>query len=452
MTQRLGPILLVMVVLLGTCAWAQTDTSTQDTGAPAQVGPTPAFTYPDATPSLDFLSQSVENSSLTLGIGAGFTYDSNAYSTTSTSQNFWLFQVTPSIKIQQFRPRLSWNVYYAGGYQAYAYQQSPGNANNNLFSQRASAEFLWQLSPHWQLMANDHFVYSANPFESYLTNVGTPTMNNPNPVSYYPLTQYTLNNGLMTLTDQLTKVDTLSFTGTANLRRTSTYNLLTTVPFYNLVSYGGRGSYSHQFSPRLSLGAGYDYNSLDFGKGQQRSGIQTITMTADYLIRPNITISGWIGPEYTSTKTTVSFLGQTFITHDSLWSTSAGATFGWQGLRNSFRASYSRSVSDGGGIIATSQVNSVDGSYHRMLTPKMDTTVGVRYFHDVSTTASSRSFDNFTVNAALNYKLTKSLKATAQYAFLHQTISNAILLGPNIYNSNIVGVTVNYTWDHPLGR
>ena len=30
----------------------------------------------------------------------------------------------------------------------------------------------------------------------------------------------------MTLTDQMSKVDTLSFTGTANLRRTSTYNLV----------------------------------------------------------------------------------------------------------------------------------------------------------------------------------------------------------------------------------
>ena len=102
-------------------------------------------------------------------------------------------------------------------------------------------------------------------------------MNNPNPVTYYPLTQFTQNTGLLTLTDQLTKVDTLSFTGTSNLRRTSTYNLVTRVPFYNLVSYGGRASYSHKLSPRLSLGAGYDFNSLDFGRGEQRSGVQTIS-------------------------------------------------------------------------------------------------------------------------------------------------------------------------------
>ena len=456
MTHWFGSILLVMGILCGTCAWAQTDTSTSDTGAPTQPGPTPAFTYPDTTPSLDFLSQSVENSSITLGLSTGFTYDSNAYSsTTSKPQNWWLFHVTPSIRIQQFRPTLAWHVSYAGGYQTYT-GRSGQNANSNLFSQRASAGFLWQMARRWQLLANDHFAYTADPFGAYVTTVGTPTMNNPNPVSYYPLTQYTLNTGLLTLNDQLTKVDTLSFSGTANLRRTSTYNLVTTVPFYNLISYGGRAAYSHRLSPRLSLGAGYDYNSLDFGKGQQRSGIQTISMTANYLIRPNMLISGWVGPEYTSTKTVVGVPigGQIvyLITHDSMWSTSLGANFAWHGLRDSVRAGFSRQVTDGGGIIATSQVNMVDASYRRMLTPKMDATVGVRYFHDVSITTASRSFDNFGFDAGLTYKLTKSLLASGQYSRLHQTQSNAFIIGNNNYTSNIVGATVTYTWNHPLGR
>ena len=110
---------------------------------------------------------------------------------------------------------------------------------------------------------------------------------------YTPLTQFTQNNALMTLTDQLTKVDTLSFTGTSDLRRTTRYNLVSSVPFYNLISYGGRANYSHRLNPRLGLGAGYIFNSLDFGKGQQRSGTQTIMATVDYLLRPNMTISGW---------------------------------------------------------------------------------------------------------------------------------------------------------------
>ena len=139
MKRWFGPILLALGILCATCVWAQTDTGASDTGAPTQPGPKPAFTYPDATPSLDFLSQATENSSITLGIGAGFSYDSYCLCARLTaSQDRWLFNVTPSIKIQQFRPKLSWNVSYAGGYQNYTYANQIGrsNANNNLFSQR----------------------------------------------------------------------------------------------------------------------------------------------------------------------------------------------------------------------------------------------------------------------------------------------------------------------------
>ena len=457
MRRRFGPILLVLGILLSGCAWAQNDTGTPDTTAPTQPGPKPAYTYPDATPSLDFLNGAVENSSITLGIGAGFSYLTNAYSNVNNSQGRWQFQVTPSISIQQFRPRLKWNLGYSGGYMTYTQPSSVASGNYNLFSQDANAGFLWQLAPHWQLAANDNFVYSADPFSSYLTHVGSPTLNNPNPVTYSPVTQYTLNNGLMTLTDQLTKVDTLAFTGTTNLRRTSTYNLVTSVPFYNLISYGGRASYSHKLSPRLSLGVGYNYNSLDFGAGQQRSGIQTIPFTVDYLIRPNMSISGWIGPEYTSTKTSgipVLVNGQIVLAtiYSSQWSGAGGVTFAWRGLRNSFNAGYMRGVSDGGGVIATSQSNAVDGSYRRMLTAKMNLTLDARYTHLVSTSVSSRTYDYSDFGAILGYKLTKSLTATARYAYANYNRSNLFLVGRGNYHDNIIGAMLNYTWNHPLGR
>src|SRR5215469_14225632 len=219
-----GSLLQMLLVLCCGCVWAQTDTGAPDTSVPkpaytypdetppTQPGPKPAYIYPDTTPTLDFLSESIENSSITLGIATGFSGYSNS--------NWWLYHVTPSIKIQQFFPNFRWNAGYSGGYQTYVNQSRPGNGNNNLFSQNANAGFLWQMSPHWQLMANNNFHYSANPFDSYVTTPGTPTINDPNPVIYTPLTRFTQNYGLMTLTGRLTKVDTLSFSGTANLRRT----------------------------------------------------------------------------------------------------------------------------------------------------------------------------------------------------------------------------------------
>jgi hypothetical protein len=456
MTGRIGPILLALGILCATCAWAQYDTGTPDNTAPTQPGPQPAFTYPDATPTLDFLTGAIENSSLTLGVGTGFSYDSNAYGiSTGNKQGRWLFHVTPSIRIQQFFPKFSWRGNYSGGLQLYTNPNGSRSANNNLFSQNAGGGFLWQMSRYWQLSGDDSFRYSADPFESYLTNVGTPTLNNPNPVTYTPLTQFTTNNAVLTASDRLSKVDTLAFTGTENYRSTSTYNLVTSVPFYNLVSYGGRASYSHQFSARLTLGADYNYNSLDFGHGQQRSGIQTISGTVDYLLRPNMSVSGWIGPEYTQTKTESIFgfvvCGQ-LICHNSAWSTAGGVIFAWHSLRNSVRAGYTRQVSDGGGIIATSQVNSVNGSYRRLITRKLDASISAQYYHDVSTTTSSRSFDNYYINAGLNYQVLKSLGANVIFGRVHQTQSNAFIIGTNSYDDNRVSASLTYSWTHPLGR
>jgi hypothetical protein len=455
------------------CAIAQTDTGTPDTTGPkpaytiqdetpaTQPGPKPAFTYPDTTPSLDFLTGSIENSSIKLGIGAGLAFDSNGYpsSTTNSNQDRILFTVAPSISIQQFFPRFSWHVSYAAGLQVYNQIVGPSNTNSRQLYQSIGGGFIWQFTHHWQMLADENYRYSANPFDSFLTIPGTPAANNPNAVSYIPLTNFTQNRAILTLTNQITKRDTISFSGTETYRHTSRYNVVSAVPFYNLVSYGGRANYAHELSPRLKLGAGYDYNSLDFGRGVQRSGIQTVTFTVDYLLRPNMTITAWVGPQYTSTKTLVPVVLPTIpptivvITkYDSQWNTAVGGNFGWQSQRNSIRAGFSRSVSDGGGIIATSVVNTVNGSYRRQLTHKWSGTVGARYLNSTSTTDPNRYFHNFFADVTVDYALNKSFQLNATYLRVHQTQSNSILINPGTYNDNRVGVNVSYHWTHPLGR
>ena len=459
MTRRIVPLLVVVGILSCTCAWAQNDTSgTTDNTPPAQPGPKPAYTYPDTTPSLDFLTGSIENSSISLGANAGFAYDSNGYPNSNSNQSRWLTNVGGSVRIQQFLPKISWNVGYSGGLQLY-HQISGSSSNSNLFGQSASGGVIWQFARHWQLLANDSYGYSADPFESFLTIPGAPTANNPNAIAYYPLTQFTTNIAIVTLTKQLTKRDTMSFTGSASLRQTSNYNVVSTVPFYNLDSYSGRINYNHVLSPRLSLGGGYSFNSLDFGHGQQRSGIQTISLTVDYLLRPNMTITGWIGPQYTSTKTSLLLPNPFpppptvfFVTYDSLWSTALGLTFGWRSGHNSVRAGYTRSVSDGGGITATSQVNIASASYNRLITRKLNGVVGFHFLNSTSTTLQSRSFDNYFISVGLNYQIMKSLQASANYVRAYQTQSSAFLINPGTYTDNRVGGSISYHWSHPLGR
>src|SRR5271157_5593065 len=125
MTRRLGPILLAMGILCATCAWAQNDTGTPDADAPTQPGPKPAYIYPDSTPSLNFLSQSLENSSITLGASTGVTYDSNFYRSATNNQGRWLYNLSGFIALQQFRPKLMWKATYTGGWQRYFQSSAP---------------------------------------------------------------------------------------------------------------------------------------------------------------------------------------------------------------------------------------------------------------------------------------------------------------------------------------
>lgn len=458
MKSGFGVLVMAMVLLLAAGAWSQSQ-SQDDTGSATdtqvQQGPKPEFTYPDTTPSLDFLSQAAENSSLTLGIGGGIGYYNNIYRVSNNNQSRVIYDVRPIVKIQQFRPNLAWKLSYAGGLQTYSQPSTVRTGGyNTLFSQNAGVDILWQIAHHWQLHALDDFVYSANPFDSYLTNPGTPTVNNPAPETFFPLSRYTRNNGLLELTHQLTLHDTLDFSGTSYLRRTANADLVT-VPFYNLVSYAGRASYNHQFSPQLTLGAGYNYNSMDFGHGVQRTGAQTIMLSAEYLIRPHIVLSGWIGPEYSSTKSIVSIpiLGLVFYqtVHTSMWSTAGGLTLGWQGIRNSFRANFSRQVSDGGGILATTQTYRAGATFRRQLRPRWYGEVGISYWNNTSITIANRKFSYALGSLSVSHEISRSFNATFQYAYSKENQENVFLGAPG-YNQNRIQFTVDYNWHHPLGR
>ena len=449
------PIVISLALLCATCAWSQSQSqppsdADQSTDTQAQPGPKPAFTYPDETPSLDFISQAAENSAITLGIGGGVGWFGNI--NRNNTQNRVLLQVRPSIKIEQYRPKLAWYFSYAGGLQSYT--EGGNSGYNNIFGQTANADILWQFAKHWQMHANDEFIYSANPFDSYITHQGSPTVNNPAPETYFPLSRYTRNSGTLEITDQLTLHDTLDFSGTSFLRRTSASDLAT-VPFFNLISYGGRASYNHQLSPRWTLGAGYNYNSLDFGHGVQRTGVQTLMLSGQYLIQPHMVISIWVGPEYSSTKSVVAIpiLGFTFyqVVHSNLWSTAGGATFGWQGIRNSFRANVSRQVSDGGGILATTQMVRVGAEFRRQLRPRWSVELGATYWKDTSITLSSRKFAYTVADVRLTHEITRSLNASLQYAYGHETQSD-ISLGAPSYNDNRIQFNIQYDWHHPLGR
>ncbi len=460
MKKHLGGLLLLTLALSGVRAWSQTDSSGQSTDTAGQSidtqnttpGPKVAYNYPDSAAPMSFLSDATENSSITLGIGGGATYISNVSATSVNNASGILYQVRPSIKLQQFRPKLSMMIKYTGGLQERSYFGNSSSLYDSqvTLGQNAGADILWQFAPRWQMHAYDQYLHSADPFDSYLTTSGIPTASNPNPVTYAPLAVYSQNMGVLALTNQLTSHDTLTYTGTETFRRINSYGTFTS-PFQNMISYGGRADYSHQLSARLSLGVGYEFDSYDFGHGLQRSGVQSIKFSSSYLIRPNMNISIWVGPEYSAVKSIVQVLFFTEVVHQTQWNVTAGASFGWRDTRNAVRGSFNHLVSAGSYLLGTSSIYEVRGDYSRVLTSRWNVMAGLEYLNDVSISFSKRTLEDVIGDATLTRQLRHSLSADLRYAYVHQNQQN-IYVGRPAYSTNQVGVTIQYSWNHPLGR
>ena len=175
----------------------------------------------------------------------------------------------------------------------------------------------------------------------------------------------------------------------------------------------------------------------------------------------SFSISGWAGPEHITAKTLVSFFGQTYVLLQADWVPAFGVNLGWQGLRDSATVGLSRQVSDGGGLLATTTVYSVNGAYRRKLTAKMDGWASVMYGNNNSFAAThlntqlfpDRKFTLLQTIFQLNRPITQQVKATLAYSYIRETQKNIyVIQSAPTYNDNRVWIAIQYTWNHPLGQ
>jgi len=461
----------VLIVMLGAvlCVWAQDETppsasapapasAPSEEPAPTQsTGPKPEYTQIDPGKSLDFLGEAVGRSNLSLGFNFQAGYDTNiaAFSPQRLSQTSYV--LGPHIGITQLRPKLGLNLSYDGGLGIY--QQLP---NSNTYNQTATGDIIYQFSSHWQGHAADRYTYSANPFGSYFTIIGQPSPSDPNPNTYVPFANTNQNVVSADLSYQLSRYDTITFTGSQSFRRYSNYSNTFTFAtgLYNMISYSGGANYSHRFSAQLSAGGGYNFTSLDFSHGQQRSGISAIQGFVNYQMSKSFSISGWAGPEYITAKTIIPYFGRYYILLQDDWVPAFGINLGWQGLRQSFTAGLSRQVSDGGGLLATTTVYDVNAAYRRKLTARMDGWASIQYGNNNSFAATNlnrqlfpdRKFTLLQAIFQLNRPITPQVVASLGYSYIRETQKNIyVIQATPAYNDNRIWFNIQYTWNHPLG-
>ncbi len=476
MKSRLG-LSLVALAVLAMPAWPQTGSDQSQTGSTGQsqtgstdqsqsdstdqsqqssTGPQAAYTHPEQLPPLALLNEVTASTGIKLNMTSGFLTDYNAVSGVS-SPSYWETQgqFTGGIHITQIRPTLLWDIGYNGGVTLSALSSS-GYSNYLSLNQNAHGDVIWQFSNRWRLQAKDYYVYTSDPFSPYLTIDGLPTFNDPNPVLYIPQAIIEQNLGSVNLTYQMSQHDGLTFTGGESFQRY--YN--SPLEGNDNYSYSGSTNYQHNFSARLSAGGGYSFTALDFGHGLSRSGVQAITGFATYQLTPTMSISGWVGPEYTSSKAIVpTFCFPGFgcfgyhAQYQAEWNVTEGATFNWTGMRNALRGGFTHQVSNGGGYLGAVRFYQVTAGYRRTLTQHWNFVAGASYNNSLSIlfTNANRYLRSVQLRVAFSRDISNSWNATIYYALIHES-QNYFSSQPYTLGANGAGVTLRYTWGHSLGR
>lgn len=475
MKGQLGLSLVVFALLSVPPAWSQTGSDQSQNGSSGQsqngstdesqngstdqsqqssTGPQVAYTHPEQLPPLTLLNEVTANTGIRLNLATGFLTDYNLSG--GSSHGYWqtMESLGGGVQIMQIRPTLMWDLHLNGGV-SLSSLSSAGSSNYSAVSQRAAADILWQFSRHWQLAVHDGYAYTNDPFEPYLTIDRAPTFNDPNPVIYIPQAIVEQNVGSANLTYQMTQHDSLNFTGGESFQRF--FN--TTLSANNSYSYEGGANYQHAFSARLAAGGGYSFTALDFGHGLSRSGIQALITFASYQLTPNMYVTGWAGPENTTTKDivpTFCFPGLGCFgyhaQYQSQWNVAEGATFGWSGARNALRVGFRHQVSNGGGLLGTVRLYQLTAAYRRLLARRWNLSAGFSYNDNLSISGSTDRFLKAlqgTVNLSRN--ISPAWDASVYYAAIHQR-QNYFSAQTTSLETNGVGITLRYSWGHSLGR
>ena len=433
---------------------AQSDT-TQSNGSDngtqtGSSGPQDTFTHPEQLPSLGLFSDAVHRAGVSLTASVSSIAQYVSYTGTPAAWDT-LNNFSGGISIAQYRPNYGFLLNYSAGLDL----TSGYSVNETLLNQSGYFGGNWNFAKRWQLRVKDSYFYSDNPFTPFLTYLGNPTPNNPNPVAYFPQAVVESNTAHLDLTYRLGPHDLLNFNAGENFQK---YLRGSAIALWNSTNYSEGAFYQHNYSAQLSFGGGYQFAALDFGHGQSRSGVSTFEGFLSYVFNSHVNGSLWIGPESTSTKNIIPVLCNQFgcfveIFHQQSWSVAEGGTFQWKiSPRDELDFQGSRGVSNSGGILGAANIYQAVLSYSRPVNRVWNFGVGLNYSYSksVSTFRAEQYLKSLSGTVGFSRDLfNRSCEFNAYYALIKQ--SQNYFSAPTNSATSGLGFTLRYVWDHGLG-
>jgi hypothetical protein len=356
------------------------------------------------------------------------------------------YSIRPTITLRQSTSRQQRSFTYSPGFTFY----EPTSALNEA-DQSANAAYHYQLSPHLTVGAAEGFSKSSSVFSQYNTSLSGPVSGAPQPAAVIaPFAGQTSNSTNGDLTYQLSANAMIG--GTGMYTRSSINNSSQATGLFDSSSDGGSFSYSLRLSTAQYFGVKYQFLRSLTDSNVLQTETQGHTIAPFYTVyfkrAFSISLSG--GPQYTIASQSKP------LEQVRSWAPVGTASMGWQGLRTSLAASYSRAFSDVGGLLGAFNTSSVNATGRWQMSHSWNGGLSALYgMQKNADTAIQSSVPGGGHSVSGGISATRligdRLRIDFTYIRLHQSYSGIAVVS-NAPDVDRAQVSISYQFTRPLGR
>lgn len=387
---------------------------------------------------------------LRIGANVGAAYDDNPLLLSSDSVGNASVSVFPNISISQAFSRVRWTLGYAGGLTVNQRFTSQDQGSHNL-----NFDSDYRLSPHVNLRVAESFAMTTGYFDSGGNNAQlAPGAGSPNTTLITPLATERTSLTTVETNYHFARNDLAGASGSfydLHFTNPSQGSLLTELT--DSQTETGSAFWLHRMLGGNWGGATYRFDRLTF-TGGDKTLVHSFFAVDTLNFAKHFSLTGYAGPQLAENDAMVASGSGMASVETSHWSFAGGIEGGWQNQRTGIFGGYSRSISDGGGILGAVLLQNEYASFRRQLFSGWTATVNAGHGSNQALLASQGSIDSTSAGIAVEHNLGRSVGFRFGYTheFQQQSFPASSAFPSLDANQNRVFVTLSYQWAKPLGR
>jgi len=403
--------------------------------------------------SAAFLSELKKSNYLRGGLNVSTTYDDNPLLAPSGAVGEGSISIFPNVSLEESTSRTRWTLGYAGGLTV---NQRYTDQNQN--SQSVNFDSQFRLSPHVNLRVAENFSLITGLFDA---SDGTGTIvgsGGPNGSLITPLATQRSSTTTVEMNYHFALNDLVGASGSFYALHYSNQanGSQITQPTQLTDTQTGSGSafWLHRMFRDDWGGLNYRFDRITFNAGSGETRVHSFNFVDTLNLAKRFSFTGYIGPQYSENQGLLP--RATEPSASSGWSVSGGVEGAWRAARTSLSAGYSRSISDGSGVLGAVTLQNVHANFRRELVPGWSAVLTVNHGTNQAVTVpfvtSANSINLTSVGASVERNVGKSIGL--RFGYTHDFQQEFGVAGSTQTldaSRNRFVVTLSYQWAKPLG-